>query len=123
MYKEITLNTQEGEKTFPFLATGTTAHRFRQVFHKDLMVMLNKMEGADNEQTDMGVGDELAYIMNAQAEKKDLNTLSTDGFYEWADQFDGAELFLHMQDFITLYLGNRKTTSSAKKADAPQTVK
>lgn len=123
MYKEIELNTQEGEKTFSFLATGTTAHRFRQVFHKDLMVMLNKMEGADNEQTDMGVGDELAYIMNAQAEKKDMNTLNMDGFYEWADQFDGAELFLHMQDFVTLYLGNRKTTSSAKKADAPQTVK
>lgn len=123
MYKEIDLGTQDGVKKFAFLATGTTAHRFRQVFHKDLMVMLNKMESADNEQTNMGIGDELAYIMNAQAEKKDMNTLSADGFLDWADQFDGAELFLHMQDFITLYLGNRKTTSSAKKADAPQTAK
>ena len=43
MYKEIDLDTQEGVKKFGFLATGTTAYRYRQVFHKDLMVTLNNM--------------------------------------------------------------------------------
>lgn len=123
MYKEIKLDTQEGEKSFSFLATGTTAYRFRQVFHKDLMVMLNKMEDIDNGDVDMSVGDELAYIMNAQAEKKDMNTLSVDSFLEWADQFDGAALFLHMRDFISLYLGSRATTSVPKKGAARQTAK
>lgn len=123
MFKEITLGTQEGEKSFPFLATGTTAYRYRQVFHKDLMVTLNNMENIDKDDADVSVGDKLAYIMNAQAEKRDMNTLSFDDFLEWADQFDGAELFLHMQEFIGLYLGNRATTSDPKKAEGPQIVK
>lgn len=82
MYKEIELETQEGVKTFPFLATGTTSYRYRQVFHQDLMVMLNNMENVADGNADTSVGDKLAYIMNAQAEKKDLNTLSFDSFLE-----------------------------------------
>lgn len=113
MYKEIDLNTQEGVKPFRFLATGATAYRYRQVFHQDLMVMLNNMESTDK--ADTSVGDKLAYIMNMQAEKKDMNTLSNDSFMDWCDQFDGAELFLHMGEFVSLYLGNRETKSLPKK--------
>ncbi len=123
MYKEIDLDTQEGVKKFGFLATGTTAYRYRQVFHKDLMVTLNNMENVDADTADTSVGDKLAYIMNAQAERKDMNKLSFDGFLEWADQFDGATLFLHMQEFITMYLGSRETTSDPKKAAARPTGK
>jgi len=118
MYQELTLHTQEGEKNFSFLATGTTAYRFRQVFHQDLMVLLNRMETIEDGKADTSVGDKLAFIMNAQAEKKDLSTLSFDSFLDWADQFEGAELFLHMQDFVTLYLGNRVTSSVPKKEAA-----
>ena len=115
MYQEISLRLSDGsEQNFPFLATGTTAYRFKQVFHQDL-ILLNKMENSEDDQTDMTVGDKLAFIMNAQAEKKDMNHLSVDAFLAWADQFDGAELFLHMQEFVTLYLGSRRTTSKPKK--------
>lgn len=123
MYKEIQLDTQEGNKVFRFLATGTTAYRFRQVFHQDLMVMLNNMEKVDDGKADTSVGDKLAYIMNMQAEGKDMTKLSFDSFLKWCDQFDGAELFLHMQDFVTLYLGSRATTSVPKKAVARPTGK
>lgn len=124
MYKEIELDTQEGMKAFPFLATGTTAYRYKQCFRQDLMIALNNMENkTDAEKADTGIGGKLAFIMNAQAEKKDMNKLNPDAFLEWADQFDGAELFLHMQDFITLYLGSRKTTSQAKKGTSRQTGK
>lgn len=124
MYQEITLKTcEEGEKSFAFLATGTTAYRFKQVFHQDLMILLNKMENSEDDQTDMTVGDKLAFIMNAQAEKKDMNTLNVDAFLTWADQFDGAELFLHMQEFVTLYLGSRRTSSKPKKEAARPTGK
>ncbi|WP_155889854.1 hypothetical protein [Oribacterium sp. C9] len=44
--------------------------------------------------------------------------LNVDNFIEWADQFDGAELFMHMQDFVSLYLGSRATSSKAKKVAA-----
>lgn len=121
MFKEITLKTTEGEKSFPFLATGTTAYRYRQIFHQDLLVMLNNMETPDK--ADTSVGDKLAYIMNAQAEKKDLNKLSFDTFLEWADQFEGAELFLHMKDFVAFYLGSKETTSNPKNGAARQNGK
>jgi hypothetical protein len=87
------------------------------------MILLNKMENSEDDQTDMTVGDKLAFIMNAQAEKRDMNTLNVDAFLEWADQFDGAELFLHMQEFVTLYLGSRKTTSKPKKDPSRPTGK
>nr|DAU85681.1 MAG TPA: hypothetical protein [Caudoviricetes sp.] len=124
MYQEITLKTcGEGEKSFPFLATETTAYRYKQVFHQDLMILLNKMENSEDDQTDMTVGDKLAFIMNAQAEKRDMNKLNEDAFLEWADQFDGAELFLHMQEFVTLYLGSRRTSSKPKKEAAQRSGK
>ena len=50
MYKEIELETQEGKKTFPFLATGTTAYRYKQCFHQDLMIALNNMEDTADDQ-------------------------------------------------------------------------
>ena len=79
------------------------------------MILLNKMENSEDDQTDMTVGDKLAFIMNAQVKKRDMNQLNEDAFLEWADQFDGAELFLHMQEFVTLYLGSRRTSSKPKK--------
>lgn len=124
MYKEIELETQEGKKTFPFLATGTTAYRYKQCFHQDLMIALNNMEGdTADDQADMTVGDKLAFIMNAQAEKKDMNKLNVDAFLEWADQFDGAALFLHMKDFVSMYLGSWQTTSTPKKGVSRPTGK
>ena len=124
MYQEISLRLVDGsEKKFPFLATGTTAYRYKQVFHQDLMILLNKMENSEDDQTDMTVGDKLAFIMNAQAEKRDMNTLNVDAFLEWADQFDSAELFLHMRDFVSMYLGSRQTTSTPKKGAARQNAK
>jgi hypothetical protein len=39
------------------------------------MILLNKMENSEDDQTDMTVGDKLAFIMNAQAEKRDMNKL------------------------------------------------
>ena len=81
------------------------------------------MENDKDDQTDMTVGEKLAFIMNCQAEKRDMNKLNVETFVEWADQFDGAELFMHMQDFVSLYLGSRVTSSKAKKAAAQLSAK
>lgn len=59
MYKEITLATVQGElKTFPFLANATTAIRFRQVFHKELLGSITWIL------TNVGIG-QLKELMNA----------------------------------------------------------
>ena len=124
MYKELKLKTLDGEKTFRFLATGSTAIRYRQVFHQDLMVLLNKLQKVDEEDNaDTGIVDRLAYIMNMQAEKEDMNSLSNEGFIEWADQFDRIELFRNMDKIVGLYLGNKSTGSTPKKAAARQSGK
>ena len=124
MYTELSLKTLDGDKTFKFLATGSTAIRYRQVFHQDLMVVLNKLQQLEkSDDVDTGVVDRLAYIMNMQAEKQDMNALNNDLFIGWADQFDGMELFKNMDKIVGLYLGNKFSGSSQKKGAARQSGK
>lgn len=127
MYKEIELETVDGKKKFGFAAIGSTAVRYRQVFHQDLMVQLNKLQNMDNEEkedsVDTSVIDRLAYIMNMQAEKKDMGKLNFDTFIDWLDQFDGPELFTHMDEIVGLYIGNKAATSNPKNAPARQSGK
>ena len=121
MYKEIKLLTNDGEeKAFKFLSSGTTAYRYRQVFNQDLMVQLSKMKtfqdgGASEEMADSTIFDKLAFIMNAQAEGKDMKTLNFDSFLEWADEFPGMEILTHAPEIIELYLGTKITKSVPKK--------
>ena len=121
MFRQINLITNDGEeKAFKFLATGTTAYRYRQIFHQDLMVQLSKMRAfqdnsASDEAADSTIFDKLAFIMNAQAEGKNMNTLNFDSFLEWADQFAGMELITHAPEIIELYLGSKVTKSTPKK--------
>ena len=121
MFGTINLTTSNGEeRAFKFLATGTTAYRYRQVFRQDLMVQLNKMRtfqdsGASDETADSTIFEKLAFIMNAQAEGMDMKTLNFDAFLEWADQFAGMELISHAPEIIELYLGSKTTKSIPKK--------
>ena len=123
MYREITLQMNDGrEKTFGFLATGATSMRYRMVFGEDMIIgLLNLMNGGTS--ADTTASDRLAFIMNAQAERKDMTKLSLESFIEWADQFDGGTLNDHMNDFVGMYFNQRKTTSTAKKEAARQTEK
>ena len=112
MYKEINLKMISGEeKPFKFLACGSTAYRYNQVFHEDLMAKLTKME-AD---ADYSIADKLAYIMNSQAEGKDMKTLNNDSFFTWLDQLESSEILLHMEEIVGLYLGSKLTNSVPKK--------
>ena len=112
MYKELTLKCANGEdRIFKFLACGSTAYRYQQLFHEDLMTKLSKME----QETDYTVGDKLAYIMNAQAEGKDMKTLNYDSFISWLDQIESSEILAHMEELVGLYVGSRLTTSLPKK--------
>ena len=121
MFGQINLITNDGgEKAFKFLAVGPTVYRYRQVFHKDLMVQLSKMrvfqeKEASDETADSTTFEKLAFIMNAQAEGKNMNTLNFDSFLEWADQFAGMELITHAPEIIELYLGSKVTKSTPKK--------
>ena len=121
MYREINLTTINGEEPeFKFLATATTAYRYRQIFNQDLMAQLNKMQtlqngGTPDESIDSTIFEKLAFIMNAQAEGKDMKTLNFEAFMKWADQFEAMELITHAPEIVELYLGSKVTKSIPKK--------
>ena len=115
MFREIKLKLASGEeKAFKFLATGTTAYRYHQIFKDDLMKLVTRMTGS-TDNIDYSVGDKLAYIMNAQAEGKDMKSLNMDTFLAWVDQFDSNEIFSNIQEIFSIYLGSKLTTAVLKK--------
>ena len=108
MRKEIEMTMEDGsKKLLPFEANGATAIRYRMVFHEDLMLTMNSLSG---ENVDTLIGAKLGYIMNAQAEKR-TQDLSMDDFITWAAAFDGMSLVESLEAFVSLYLGNRYSTS------------
>lgn len=66
---------------------------------------------------------QMAYIMHEQAEGSDMSSLSPSAYIDWLDQYDTMSFLTHAMDFISLYLGNRATTSVAKKDPALLTAK
>lgn len=86
---------------------------------KDITKLLGKDMETVGEDADFSVTDKLAFIMNCQAEKKDLNCQNFDVFLDWVDQFETSELFNHISDFIGIYLGNKESTSNPKKEVEP----
>lgn len=120
MFKELTLTMADGsEKSFGFLAVGTTQYRYKQIFGGDLLKQITKIVNRDldyiGDDADFSVTDKLAFIMNCQAEKKDMNCQNFDTFLDWVEQFDSSTLFDHLGDFIAIYLGNKESTSDPKK--------
>lgn len=123
MYKTLLMTLADGEtkKEFSFLAVGTTAYRYKQVFRSDLMKditnLVNRNLDYIGENADFSVTDKLAFIMNCQAEKMDMNCINFDMFIEWLEQFDASSLFDNFNEFINIYLGNKESTSNPKKGE------
>lgn len=124
MFKTIRMTMADGtQKDFDFLAVGSTQYRYKQLFKQELMRDITKMVNAESNSigndADFTVSDKLAFVMNCQAEKKDLNNQNFDTFLEWIEQFDSSELIKHMGEFIGIYLGNKESTSEPKKEVEP----
>lgn len=122
MLKTIKLTTTQGtEKEVSFLSTGTTAIRFKQIFHKDLLPSITKLLKDEdlNPDADLIVAQELAFVMNKQAEKRDMKTVTYDEYLEWIEEYDSASLFQNIADFIRIYTGSRESTSEPKKEEEP----
>ena len=135
MYKEIMIKTAEGQdESVAFKATGTTAYRFKQLTHKDLMACITNMLSATKENEDTtavaiaiaGSGEldsisQLAYVMHRQAEAKsisDLADLTFDDYFEWLDRYDSMEFLYKAVSIINVYMNNTETSSEPKKEDA-----
>ena len=113
MYKEI----QVGVKTVPMLSNAATPLFFRQVFSKDLLVFLQSMNNGKGIIDGFSeTASELAYVMNAQAEKKKINELNFDKFVEWLSDFESLDFETASGDILGLYTSGGRTLSKPKKA-------
>lgn len=122
MLKTIKLITVQGtEKEVSFLSTGTTAIRYKQIFHKDLMPSITKLLRDEelNPDADLIVSQELAFVMNKQAEGRNMNTVTYEEYLTWIDEYDSASLFQNIADFIKIYTGSKGSTSEPKKEEEP----
>ena len=119
MYKVLSMLSEDGEPlSVPFLANAATAFRYKSVFGKDLLVLIQTSTKKDGVY-DVDFVSELAYIMAMQAKAKDgeidLNKINKDNMFEWLEQFGGFELFNHANEIMNIFLGNTKVTSQEKK--------
>ncbi len=124
MFKEIKMKMANGtEKTLGFLAVGSTPYRYKQLFKQDLLKDISKLMGKDmasiGDDADFSVIDKLAFVMNCQAENKDLSLQNFDTFLSWVDQFETSGLFNHVAAIVGIYLGNKESTSNPKKEVEP----
>lgn len=116
MFKEVKI----GEQMIPMKANGATPYRYRELFHKDIITMMNKGTNADDA---VEMASELAFIMAKSAEDADMSRLNKDAFYEWLEQFETFDIVQASEEIFSVYVGQNVTTSTAKKkTSAKQSV-
>lgn len=112
MYKEIKLNTPNGEtRTVPMLANAATPIRYKMIFGKDL---LHNVVSADGE-IDIEIVSRLAFLMSKQSAKVDLRALNEEEYIEWLEDFDSMAFVNNARDIFDVYLSSKGNTSKAKK--------
>ena len=96
-----------GGRELAFTANAATPFRYKQLFHEDILQLLQSNSKAEENQVLLSdTITKLAYIMNAQAEKKDMNCISFDDFMTWleAQQYQNGNAFT-----VDLYGNSRGT--------------
>jgi len=123
MFSEISLTTVEGsERKVPMLSHAAIPIRYKNLFHKDLMVeVANFGEGSLDKDMFSSVMDmipQLAYVMAMAAEHQDMNKLNMDMYITWLEGFSSETFTNHSGDIINLYLGNAQGNSKPKNTKA-----
>ena len=106
----------DGGKEVKLAANAATPFRFKQLFGKDLLRIFN--DSSKDEEEMIGLADtvtELAFIMNSQAEGKDMSRLSMDEFYSWLEGYEPMDFIVKAQEVINVYLSSTQVTATAKK--------
>lgn len=112
MYKEI----QVGENAIPMLSNAATPVYFRQVFNRDLLVFLQKMNKDGISEGFSETVSELAYIMAKQADGAKLVHLSFDDYLKWLENFGSLDFETASAEILGLYTSSGRTLAKTKKA-------
>lgn len=101
-----------GEHEIEMEANALSPYAYRQVFHEDFLLELQKTPPAPDLFQKMG------FIMAKQAELSktaDIMKLTESQFYEWLCQFDALDVITASNDISTLYLAQTAGLSIPKK--------
>lgn len=129
MFAEITLTTVEGaERKVPMLSHAAIPIRYKNLFHKDLMIEVANFlgEGGMDDSTFSTVMDmvpQLSYVMAMAAEHTDMSKLTFDGYVAWLEGFSSETFIMHSGEIINIYYGNMKGDSKPKNPKARQSAK
>lgn len=106
-----------GEKVVPMLSNAATAIYYKQIFHEDLLVLMNRaLKGGESAEGISDITPKLAYIMSIQAEKSRIKEKNFDTFLEWLEQFEAMEIELAAAQILNTYTANKKGSSKPKNA-------
>ena len=111
MFKEV----QIGERTVPLQANGATPLWYKQIFHKDIISVLND---ANNVEKLSESAPELAYVMAKQAEKADMTKANTEDFMAWMEQFEALDIVMAANDIMNVYIANKMVSAESKKKES-----
>ena len=106
MFTKIKVDGNEME----FAANAATPFRFKQVFKKDLLAIFADEAKAQTEGIE--AVSELAFIMNKQAEKADMNRLTYEEFITWLEGFEPMAFVNASEEIITAYTDSTVSTST-----------
>lgn len=103
---------QIGTNTIKLCGNAATAIRYKQVFHRDLLMSFKSMSPED---FDADIIKELAFIMMQQAAGADFKAVTFDDFVDWLEKFEETDLLNKASDIIGLWMSNTQTMAKAKK--------
>jgi len=106
-----------GEKEVEMAANAATPFIYKQLFKKDILVLMDKLQvnGMTEETSDVFV--ELGFVMAKQAKTndiKDLMNLKTEDFYTWLTEFEALDVVLASNEIAMIYNGQKESTSVPK---------
>ena len=114
-YKVISI----GDKEVPMLATASTPEYCKRIFHVDPIRLQSAKEKDAADYIDLYR--RLAFVMAKQAEtkcnRKELSALNEDSYLDWLDQFSYDDFSEAMEDIISVYEGQKVSTSEEKKEE------
>lgn len=106
MYKKITIDGKELE----FAANAATPFRYKQVFKSDLFYVLSDEKRAEEQGAEAIM--RLAYIMNKQAEKADMNKLNEEDFISWLEGYSALAFINAADQIMTVYTDSAVGTAT-----------
>lgn len=103
---------QFGDKSVKLCGNAATPIRYKQVFHRDLLMSFKAMSEND---FDIDTIKQAAYIMMLQAEGADFKQITSDDFIDWLCQFEESEVLNAAADIIGMWMNNTQTLTKSKK--------